>query len=387
MATHSRTLPRQTTLRAYAAGADWSRFTTAVSLHAHTSHSREVMSDLPAYISRIPIVAGWFQRGRAAQVDFSKTFWRPPASPREVFDSEVAQIERAFGLRSIVSVTDHDNIDACLELQERYAASRAPISVEWTVPYGEGFFHLGIHNLPIAAPRVWFDRLAAFTARPTVEPLRDVLTDLIDEHEILVVLNHPLWDLAGVGAARHRTLLRRFLHEHRSRIHALEINGYRSRVENGRVRRLAAEMDMPLISGGDRHALAPNAILNLTAARTPAEFVDEIRAGVSHVVVMPEYQRHIGERVLAAAADVMRHYRAHAGGRHRWMDRVWWESADGVRPISHHWPDGGPMWVRTAVAVFRVVSSPAVLPVVGTLLSRFEAGPAIGPVPVAAERV
>ena len=31
-------------------------FTTAVSLHAHTRHSREVMALIPSYLDRIPVV-------------------------------------------------------------------------------------------------------------------------------------------------------------------------------------------------------------------------------------------------------------------------------------------------------------------------------------------
>ena len=386
MAAPSRTLSRRTTLRAYAPDADWNGFSSAVSLHAHTWHSREVMSDLPNYIVKIPIVADWFRRTGASSLDFSKGYWRPPATPREVFDSETAQIDARFGLRSIVSITDHDDIAAGIELQEQYAVGRAPISVEWTVPFGAGFFHLGVHNLPGPAASIWFDRLAAFTARPDVEPLREILNDLYDEEGVLLVLNHPLWDLAGVGAQMHTTLLTRFLNEHRARMHAIEINGYRSRRENSGVRRLAAELDMPLISGGDRHALAPNAVLNLTRARSFPEFVDEIRSGVSHIVVMPEYAQHIATRVMASAADVMRHYAAHAKGRRGWMDRVWWENAEGVRPLSSHWPDGGPLWVRSSIALFQLVSNPALLPLVGLLLSPLDPASPFGPVPFAMER-
>jgi hypothetical protein len=238
-----------------------------------------------------------------------------------------------------------------------------------------------VHNLPGSTPSIWFDRLAAFTARPDVEPLRDILNDLHDEDGVLLVFNHPLWDLAGVGAGAHRTLLSHFLNEHRSRLHAIEINGYRSRRENSGVRRLAAERDMPLISGGDRHALAANAVLNVTRARSFAEFVDEIRSGVSHIVVMPEYAQHIGTRVMAAVADVMRHYGRHAKGRLGWMDRVWWEDAEGVRPLSSHWPDGGPLVVRSSVAVFRLLSSPALLPLINLLVSPLDPVSPFGPVP------
>src|SRR5262245_52634260 len=150
MAVATKTLSRRTTVRAYAKGADWSGFATAVSLHAHTHHSREVMSDLPSYIARIPVLAGWFEREGAGMIDFANGCWYPPVSPREVFDTETAQIDRRFNLDSIVSLTDHDSITAGLELQEHYAARRTPISFEWTVPYGEGFFHLGVHNLHAA---------------------------------------------------------------------------------------------------------------------------------------------------------------------------------------------------------------------------------------------
>jgi hypothetical protein len=385
MVAPSRTLSRRTTLRAYARGADWTGFATAVSLHAHTWHSREVMSDLPTYIVKIPIVADWFRRTGAASLDFSKGYWRPPATPREVFDSETAQIDARFGLRSIVSITDHDDIAAGIELQERYAASQAPISVEWTVPFGAGFFHLGVHNLPERTPSIWFDRLTAFTAGPDVEPLREILNDLYDEEGVLLVLNHPLWDLAGVGDSTHTTLLTHFLNEHRARLHAIEINGYRSRRENGGVRRLAAELDMPLISGGDRHALAPNAVVNVTRAQSFPEFVDEIRSCVSHIVVMPEYAQHIGMRVMVSVADVMGLYGRHVKGRRGWMDRVWWENAEGVRPLSSHWPNGGPLLVRSSIAVFQIVSSPALRPLVGLLLSPWDPASPFGPVPFVME--
>jgi len=52
-----------------------------------------------------------------------------------------------LGLRPLVSLTDHDNIDAGLALEDE------PISVEWTVPYERSIVHLGIHNLP-PTPRV-----------------------------------------------------------------------------------------------------------------------------------------------------------------------------------------------------------------------------------------
>src|SRR5262249_7259990 len=153
----------------------------------------------------------------------------------------------------------HDSIVAGVELQGLFAVGRAPVSFEWTVPFAEGFFHLGIHNLPAARAAGWFARMAAFTADPGTEPLGGILDDLHDAG-VLIVSNHPLWDLAGVGDRTHAWRLREFLDAHHRRLHALEINGYRSWRENGGVRSLSAERGLPLISGGDRHALDPNAV-------------------------------------------------------------------------------------------------------------------------------
>jgi len=382
----ARTLAPRTTLRAYAREADWSGFRSVVSLHAHTCYSREVLSDLPPYISRIPIVGPRFVReleGRRAEddaIDLARGWWHPPVTPRELFESECRQIDRSFGLDSMVSITDHDEIAAGLDVRRLYAPGRSPISVEWTVPWAEGFFHLGIHDLPEPDARAWFARLAAFTERRSTESLREILDDLYDAG-ILIVFNHPQWDLACVGDRTHTQRMREFLDLYASRLHALEINGYRSRQENGGVRRLSAERGLPLISGGDRHALAPNAILNLTRAATFAEFTAEIRDGVSHVVVMPEYRQHIAGRILDSAADVFGSYRAHPAGRQHWFHRVSCEWKGEVRPLSHRWPGGGPFWVRSAVGVFRVLTSPLLLPLWQAALRRLDGPSPVTPIP------
>ena len=375
----NRTLTRCTTLRAYVDGVDWSAFRTAVSLHSHTRHSREVLSDLPVYIRRIPVVGSRIDRelnDRHAAIDLAKGWWHPPVSPRQVFDSEIAQIERRFGLDSMVSVTDHDEIAANLELQRLFAARRAPISCEWTVPVHEGFFHLGIHDLPPERAADWFARLIAFFAGRPGDRLRDILDDL-HAAGTLIVFNHPLWDLAGVGESTHATWLREFLDAYGSRLHALEINGYRSRAENGGVRSLSAERGLPLISGGDRHATAPNALLNLTRATTFAEFAAEVRDGVSHIVVMPEYKRHITVRIFESAADVVASYRGYPVGWQHWTDRVSYVRCGMVEPLSRCWPDGGPRQLRWLIAAFRVLSSPVPRRLWGTALEQLD-----GPAPI-----
>jgi hypothetical protein len=103
-----------------------------------------------------------------------------------VFESEAAQIDGRFGLASMVSISDHDDIQAGIDLQLLYAHRRAPISVEWTAPFGEGFFHLGVHNLPPDSATQWFGRFAAFTAGGSAETLSELLFDLNQQPDVLV---------------------------------------------------------------------------------------------------------------------------------------------------------------------------------------------------------
>src|SRR5262245_33027654 len=116
---------------------DFTGFSSAVSLHAHTLHSHEVLDDLPRYLSQIPVVGRLLNRELRASfaragcaLDFSRAWWRPPLTPRAVFDSEAMQIERRFDLAPLVSITDHDDISAGLDLQKLYAPRRAPVSFE-----------------------------------------------------------------------------------------------------------------------------------------------------------------------------------------------------------------------------------------------------------------
>lgn len=66
-----------------------------------------------------------------------------------------------------------------------------------------------------------------------------------------------------------------------------EINGLRPWRENRAVIAFAEAAAKPVISGGDRHGLEPNANLNLTNAANFAEFADEVRTGWSDILIMP----------------------------------------------------------------------------------------------------
>ena len=346
------------------------RFQAAVSLHAHTRWSNEVLTGVPAYLDRIPLVARLTRKEVRAYldrngrpIDFAKAWWHPAVEAPSVWNSEIGQIRSRLGLTPLVSITDHDCLKACVEIQCLHEAQMVPLSFEWTVPFHEGYFHLGVHNLrPESVPTV-LPMLLGYTQAPVPEQLSALLAALNDDPQVLLVLNHPLWDLAGVGARRHIVLLRCFLGLHGRSLHALELNGYRLRQENRAVGPLAQAHGLPLISGGDRHGAAPNSLLNLTDATTFAEFVREIRERRQSVIlVMPEYRRPLVTRKLEVLGDTIRTYPSNPHGRRWWADRITYEEDGVVHALSEEWTDGGPAWVRLTVRAFQAGTSARLLP-------------------------
>jgi hypothetical protein len=189
-------------------------------------HSQECLSFLPRYLHRVPGVSqivSRYQRGPRPAVDFSRAYWTPPLSPASALHLEREQISQ-LGLHPMVSLTDHDNIEAGASLQEADSADEVPISVEWTVPYNGSIFHLGIHNLPPDAAQSWMSAMMAYTASQDERCLQDLLCALAGIPQVLVVLNHPFWLEEGIEEDVHRPALDRFLREYVGCLHAFELN-------------------------------------------------------------------------------------------------------------------------------------------------------------------
>ncbi len=106
---------------------------------------------------------------------------------------------------------------------------------------------------------------------PKKEKLHEIFDLLNAIPEVLVVLNHPLWDIEMIGQELHNDLLKMFIKEHLHHVHAFEINGFRSWSENKAVIEMAETLNIPLVSGGDRHCGKSNTVINLTNAETFAE--------------------------------------------------------------------------------------------------------------------
>jgi hypothetical protein len=147
----------------------------------------------------------------AIKLNFFKAYWTPPLPPLEAFQVERKQIEEGIGLKSMISLTDHDNIEAPLLLRVVPEARRIPVSMEWSIPFEQTIFHLGVHNLPTAESELWVQRMAKCTEQARVSELWDLLFALCRIPQVLLVFNHPLWDLPNIGYADHIRAVRSFL--------------------------------------------------------------------------------------------------------------------------------------------------------------------------------
>jgi hypothetical protein len=338
-------------------------FRTGVSLHSHTEHSQENLTDLPQIIERLPVVAQFvrwetqrYRESTGKAIDFSRVYRRGPLCARSAHYLERRQIE-TLGLEALVSLTDHDDIEAGMLLQSDNADRDIPISVEWSVPYERTYFHLGIHNLPPTLARSLMSDMAEFTARPEASLLGRLLEQFDAHPEMLVVMNHPLWDMAKIGSHATTMAVRRFLNTYGSRIHALEMNGLRPWNENLGVVKIAADHGKPVVSGGDRHGLEPSATINLTRASTFAAFVQEIRQErSSDIAVLPQYGEPLLLRHLLTAWDVVKEH-PQLEDRRRWTARVFVADDQGIeRPLCGLW-SRAPGWIDPCLNVVGLLAS------------------------------
>ena len=340
-------------------------YRTGISLHSHTQCSKEKLHFVPAFAQR------WFLlqhamdrmcRNSAIPVDFSRAYWTPPLTPKQVFDSERNQIENVLGLSSLVSLTDHDSIEAPRLLRQSQETAEVPYSFEWSVPYGETIFHLGIHNLPSNRVHAIVEELEAFTQKSSDHTVTELLAGLHALPEVLIVFNHPLWNMYGFAAQKQAQHLDTFLSQNIQFIHALELNGMRRREENKKIVPLAGRWRLPLISGGDRHACEPNANVNLSNAQSFAEFVQEIRVEQrSHVHFLPQYTEPMCVRVVRSVLDTIRYYPEHPAGSRSWDDRVFHPEGAGESylPLSSLWK-APPGYMQHAFSCFRLAEHTSV---------------------------
>jgi hypothetical protein len=339
-------------------------FRTGVSLHSHTNQSSETLDFLANLGNQFSVLRPFLSRLErrsedvyGIRINYAAAYWTPPMTPRLAFDLERGQIEK-LDLAAMVSITDHDTINAPMLLRTIPSARQIPVSVEWSVPYGDQSFHLGVHNLPSARAQEWMATLADFTAHPSNARLTAILAALNAEPNVLVVFNHPMWDLYLVGKEKHQFLVNEFLQKNGAFLHALELNGLRHWEENRAVRSLAEKWHMLLISGGDRHGVEPNATINLTNATSFTEFVHQIRREKrSDMLFLPQYAEPWKHRLLQSTIDAIRNYPEFPQGSRNWDERAYHPDRNGViRPLSEIWPGGkAPRALRAVIGAVQLM--------------------------------
>ena len=346
-------------------------FHTGVCLHGHTMYSEECLSFLPRYLRRVPGIAqlvNHYEQG-PPKVDFTRAWWTPPLTPASALQLEREQIA-ARGLRPFVSLTDHDSIEAGLSVAVTADASEIPLSVEWTVPYGGSFFHIGAHNLPPRTAKLWMAVMRGYTSVPQETELPDLLEAIAADPRVLMVLNHPYWLEEGVTEGVHRRALDMPLAGCLGWLDAFELNGTRRWKENAATIELAHQHGRPLISGGDRHACEPAACINLTNARSFDEFAAEIHAGRSEILFLPHYREPMALRILETSRDILRAYPEYPS-RQFWPDRIFYRGVDGVaRSLNQLWNGRSPAMLSAAAGMVQASAGPTFRPALRALLSQ-----------------
>ena len=339
-------------------------------MHGHTMHSQECLSFLPRHLHHVPGISQVVSYYQAAprSVDFERAWWTPPLTPASAMSLEREQIAR-FGLRPMVSLTDHDDIEAGLTLGVTADPADTPVSVEWTVPYQRSIFHLGVHNMPRHAAHEWMAAMSQYTAAPREALLPAVLNEFARIPDVLIVLNHPFWLEEGVTQEDHNLALASILRECLSWFDAFELNGTRCWKENADTIELARIHDRPVVSGGDRHACEPSACVNLTNAQSFAEFVSEIHAGRSTILFLPHYREPMAQRILEASRDILRTYPEYPG-RERWADRIFYRGDDGIaRTVAEIWRGREPRWLHAAAAAVQFFGGNSLRPALRLFLA------------------
>ena len=340
------------------------QFKTGVSIHSHTSCSKESLEFVGRIFASHPLLSAFLNSHitkaskHGISLDLNKAYWTPPLCPRSAYDVEKNQIEQRLGMQAHVSLSDHDCVDANLLLRVVPAMQETPISLEWTVPFQTSKFHLGVHNLPAARSGELFNELKACTAQPSTERVCDLLRTLYAIPEVLVVFNHPQWNLYGNPPAEFAQNCEDFLALNNAYISAFELNGARGWEENRRVAQIATKWQQILVSGGDRHGCEPNANLNLTNAASFTEWVHEVRVErTSQLLFMPQYNEPMLTRFYQTFLDAVRDYPDHSDGACSWDQRTFHPGQDGVvRPISSLW-GGVPQFLQIIFRVARLAET------------------------------
>ena len=326
-----------------------------VSLHSHSSCSRERLNFVPGVARNIPLVSRLFDRsvaqfGRALghPLDFESVYWRPPASPEAVIASERRQIAERFDCGALVALTDHDTLEGPRRLRAGGMVD-VPLSVEWSISIERTVLHLGVHGLPEKRLPEAMESLANGRGARSAAHVAELLDWFSETPETFVIVNHPFWDFTGVGALRHEALLLGFCGTHRDQIRWLPAQ--RLSPMAGEPSGAASRPGVPAARRRRRRIPvwhAPNAIVNLASCSSFEEFGRDMRGPSDHVRGASEGFEPFAARVFQGVREALT---PDPGLQPRWLHlgECVFFMQDGVeRSIKFVRPRGGPVLAGAA---------------------------------------
>jgi len=131
------------------------------------------------------------------RINYAAAYWTPPMTPRLAFDLERTQIE-SLNLNAMVSITDHDNINAPMLLRTIPSARQIPVSLEWSAPTASSLSTLASTTCPAPMRRMGGYPRGLY-GQPREGRLTEILSALNAEPNVLVIFNHPMWDSTSSG--------------------------------------------------------------------------------------------------------------------------------------------------------------------------------------------
>ena len=70
-----------------------------------------------------------YRATKGRELDLKRAWWTPPLSAKQAWDLETSQIENTLGMDALVSISDHDNIHAGINLHALDQMRDCPISI------------------------------------------------------------------------------------------------------------------------------------------------------------------------------------------------------------------------------------------------------------------
>ena len=264
-------------------------FGYAVSLHNHSCHSVEKLAALNQVVKLAfmrplsGVLKSSFGLGGVSDLNYAEITFNPPYTPDDVYQMEAAAAAR-WGFDGVhLAITDHDEFAGSLALLRGRPDlnGRIALSEELSLWFQGHLFHLGVSHMPESAVEETHVRIQAAARGGRYDELFETLA----ASGCLVVLNHPLIAWAGAEKIPVTELLSRYGWA----IHALEVNGMRTREENDRVLELARQWHKPVVGGGDSHLLVASSVISLSRAASFKDFIAEVKDGHAVPFVTPDY--------------------------------------------------------------------------------------------------